>query len=108
MPLLPIDLQTVFSQSNQVGRDQALQQQAPPQAQAQAATEIVREAQARDTQVNESRDAGDGAEAVKDKDKGRRRLGRRGHKRAEAKAEVPSRKPVFTDPELGQNVDITG
>lgn len=106
MPLLPIDLQTVFSQANQVGRDQAVQQQAPPQAQAQAASEIVREAQARDTQVNETRNAGDGAEAVKDEE-GRRRRGRRGRRAREPKP-APARRTEFTDPELGQHVDIHG
>jgi len=107
MPLLPIDLQTVFSQANQVGREQAALQQASPEAQAQAASELVRQAQARDTQVTESRDAGNGAEAVKDEEGGGRKPGRRrGHPR-EQKTQAQDR-PVFTDPELGQHVDITG
>jgi hypothetical protein len=106
MPLLPIDLQTVFSQANQVGREQALQQQASPEAQAQAASALVREAEARDTQVNQSQDAGDGVEAAKDQEGGgsgtRKRRGREQHK--------PDResRPVFTDPDLGRHVDITG
>ncbi len=107
MPLLPIDLQTVFSQTNQVGRDQAVQQQAPPLAQAQAGSELARQAQVRDTQVNESNDAGDGAEPVKDEEAGGRRRGRGRGRARERKAEPP-RRPVFTDPELGQHVDITG
>ncbi len=107
MPLLPIDLQTAFSQTNQVGRDQAVQQQAPPLAQAQAATELAQQAQVRDTQVNESSDAGDGAEAVKDKEAGGRRP-RRGRGRPREQKAEPQRRPVFTDPELGQHVDITG
>jgi hypothetical protein len=107
MPLLPIDLQTVFSQTNQVGRDQAVQQQAPPAAQAQAASELARQAQVRDTQVNESSDAGDGAEAVKDEEGGRRRRGRARGRARERKTEPP-RRPAFTDPELGQHIDITG
>ncbi len=106
MPLLPIDLQTIFSQANQVGREQAVQQQAPPQAQAQAASELVREAQTRDTQVNETRNAGDGAEAIKDKE-GRRRWGRR-RRRSPEPAPTSERKAAFTDPELGQHVDIRG
>ena len=104
MPLLPIDLQTAFSQTNQVGREQATQQQASPQAQAQAASELVKEAQARDAQVNETRNAGDGAEAIKDEE-GRRPRGRRRRRERAAKL-TPPRKPVFTDPELGQHVDI--
>lgn len=107
MPLLPIDLQTVFSQANQVGREQQAQQQAPPQAQAQAAAELVREAQARDTQVNETRDAGDGAEAIKDEE-GRKPRGRRRRRERAAKPSPARRRPVFTDPELGQHVDIRG
>ncbi len=107
MPLLPIDLQTVFSQTNQVGREQAVQQQAPPEAQAQAASALAQQALVRDTQVNESADAGDGAEQVKNEQGGRRR--RRGRGRArERKPEPPPRRPVFSDPELGQHIDITG
>ena len=106
MPLLPIDLQTVFSQANQVGREQAVQQQAPPQAQAQAASQLVKESQARDTQVNETRNAGDGAEAIKDEE-GRQPPGRRRRRGRAARPSPPARrKPVFTDPELGQHVDI--
>jgi hypothetical protein len=107
MPLLPIDLQTVFSQTNQVGREQAVQQQAPPLAQAQAGLEIAQQAQARDTQVNQANDAGDGAEQIKERETGGRRGRRRRSRAREPKAE-PRRKPVFTDPELGQHVDITG
>ena len=105
MPLLPIDLQTVFSQVNQVGRDQALQQQASPQAQAQAAAELVREAQAKDAQVNETRSAGEGAEPVKEREG--RKGGRRRPRGREAQP-APARRPVFSDPELGRHVDISG
>jgi hypothetical protein len=106
MPLLPIDLQIVISQSNEVGREQAVQQQAPPAAQAQAGSELARQAQVRDTQVNQSSDAGDGAETIKNDKSGGQKPGRRRGRKKEPKA-PPAPRPVWSDPELGQHVDIT-
>ena len=44
---MPIDLQTMFSQMNQVGKDQAVQRQVAPEAQALQASELVKETETR-------------------------------------------------------------
>ena len=66
MALLPIDLQTLFTQANQVGKDQAVQKEAPPQAQSAQGAQIVQQAEQRDNAVNETTTQEEGPEKVKD------------------------------------------
>ena len=106
MPVLPIHLQTMFSQMNQVGKEQAQQQQAAPAAQSEQASEIVRQSEARDNSVNQSADAGDGPEGVNDGEE-RQGSSEEQHRGKEEKQDKPEKRPVFTDPDLGHHIDIT-
>ncbi len=56
MPLLPIDLQTLFSQANQVSKEQAIQKEAAPLAQSQQGAQMVQKTEQRDNAVNETND----------------------------------------------------
>ena len=56
MALLPIDLQTLFTQATQVGKEQAVQKDAPPAAQSLQGAQLVQQTETRDN-VGE-RDAG--------------------------------------------------
>ena len=105
MPILPIDLQTMFAQMNQVGKEQAQQEHAAPAAQSQHASALVRESQSRDASVNEANDVGEGVESVGDEDEKEGREGGARKRKGQAREE---RREVFTDPDLGQNIDITG
>jgi hypothetical protein len=67
MPLLPIDLQTMFSQMSQIGREQAVQKEVPPQYQAVQAEEIVKKTEHDDKAVNQAREPGEGPEKVREK-----------------------------------------
>ncbi len=108
MPLLPIDLQTLFSQTNQVGRDQAVQQQATPVAQSAQGAAIVQQTEQRDKDVNPTEHQQEGPEQVKPRT-GRRESSRRERGQKGKKPAAPSpRKEVFRDPELGRNIDVTG
>ncbi len=107
MPLLPIDLQILFSQTNQVAREQAVQQQAAPVAQSAQGAQIVQQTEQRDKDVNATQHQEEGPEQVKPRT-GRREAGRRERGRAEKKKPAPQRKEVFRDPELGRNIDVTG
>lgn len=107
MPILPVDLQALFTQLAQVGKEQAVRKDAPPQAQSLQAAQLVSKAEARDASVNETSQPETGSEAVRDR---ARREGRRRQK-------PPAQKdaPVAThaddelrDPALGRNVDVTG
>jgi hypothetical protein len=109
MALLPIDLQTLFTQSTQVGKEQAVQKDAPPAAQSQQAAQLVQRQETRDTSVNEAHDQEEGPEKVKDRS--RRGAGRRGRPPKGAKPAPPAGSPpssVVKDPDLGRNIDITG
>jgi hypothetical protein len=127
MPLLPIDLQTMFSQMSQIGREQAVQKDVPPQYQAVQAEQIVRKSEHDDKAVNQAREAGEkeGAERVSDAGRRRRRRGGQRERRggplargpaapdsatAEPGSEPPKRerREVFEDPALGHNVDLVG
>jgi hypothetical protein len=122
MPLLPIDLQTMFSQMTQIGREQAVQKEVPPQYQAVQAEQIARKAEHDDKAVNQTREPSEGPEKVKEE--GPRRRRRRGGPRERGRAgsgqtpadpdqslpagQAPDRRQVFEDPALGHNVDLVG
>jgi len=108
MALLPIDLQTLFTQSSQVGKEQAAQKDAPPAAQSLQGSQIVQQQVVRDSSVNETQEQQEGPEKVKDR--ARRGAERRKGKQKDAKsaAAQPPASDVVRDPALGRNIDITG
>ena len=119
MALLPIDLQTLFSQTTQVGKEQAAQNNAPPAAQAAQGQQLVQRADTRDHAVNEAQHQEEGPEQVKDRSRrGAERRGRRERKEARPPAGKPqaARPPgagtpasnVVRDPDLGRHIDVTG
>jgi hypothetical protein len=108
MPLLPIDLQTMFSQMTQIGREQAVQKEVPPQYQAVQADQIVKKTEHDDKAVNQSREPGDGPEKVREDSPRRRRRG--GAAKGDGSREQGPREKgeVFEDPALGHHVDLVG
>lgn len=113
MPLLPIDLQTMFSQMSQIGREQAVQKEVPPQYQAVQAEEIVKKTAHDDKAVNQAREPGEGPEKVREE--GPRRKRRKGRaaqappgERVERAASPRERPEVFEDPALGHHIDLVG
>ena len=111
MPLLPIDLQTLFSQTSQVGKEQAANKDASPLAQSLQGAQIAQKTEQRDNDVNETREQDEGPEKVKDRarrggpgEKGTRKPTRRKQKAAQP----PAYDKVVQDPALGRNIDITG
>jgi hypothetical protein len=110
MALLPIDLQTMFSQMSQVGREQAVQKEVPPQLQAVQAEQIARKSEHDDKAVNQAREPGEGPEKVREE--GRRGKRRRGGSRqprpAGQEPAAGAEAEVFADPALGHNVDLVG
>jgi hypothetical protein len=105
--LLPIDLQTLFTQSNQVGKEQAVQKDAAPQAQSLQGAQLVQKTEQRDNDVNETHDQEEGPEQIKDRARrGADRKRRRTAEKRKPAAPAPA-KDVVRDPALGRNVDIT-
>lgn len=105
MGIQPIDLQVLFSRLNQIGREQASQRDALVQAQAVAAGEIAEQSEERDRRVNELSAEEEGPEQVNDEAEGNEG-GSQG--RREQRQEGSPDDQVFRDPDLGQNVDISG
>ena len=109
MPLLPIDLQTMFAQMSQIGKEQAAQKEVPPQYQAAQAQQIARKSEHDDKAVNQAREPGEGPEKVREEGpRSKRRRGARPKTPAAEGSRPPERPEVFADPALGHNVDLTG
>lgn len=108
MPILPIDLQTVFVQTTNVGREQALQRDAGPLQQSAQGQTMVQTTYQNDRSVNETRDSRDG-EGVENRREGGRGREERERKAAEKAAlEEKAREEVFRDPALGKHIDVVG
>ena len=107
MPLLPIALQTLFSQTNQVGREQAANKDAAPQAQLLQGGQLALKAEQLDHAVNVTKEQDNEAEKVKDRS---RRGADRRRRQAGPKRAAPVKPPdpaVVSDPALGRNVDVS-
>jgi len=106
MPLLPIDLQTLFTQLTHVGKEQAVQKDAAPHAQSLQGAQLVQKTEQRDAAVNETRPQEQGPERAKQRT---RREGRRREKPPDQRPPSRPRTPeIFDDPALGRNVDLKG
>jgi hypothetical protein len=113
MAIQPIDLQTLFSQMDKVGKNQASQREGLQIQQALQQVESQRKAEEQVQSVNEAQDMGEEAEKIKDNE-GRRQS------REEAGKEIPEKESpepeedqqedpgLIKDPSLGRNVDISG
>lgn len=109
MALLPIDLQTLFSQATQVGKELAAQKDAPPAAQAAQGQQLVQRAETRDHAVNETHNQEEGAEKVKDRSRrGGQRRGPKERKDGKPAAGAPPASDVVKDPDLGRHIDVSG
>jgi hypothetical protein len=114
VPLLPIDLQILFGQSPQVGREQSLQREGVPLAQAQQGADLARRAGLQDASVNELQQQPEGPEQarIRERRRGRRDTGA-GRERREPRPprkapEEPEEPEIARDPALGRHVDVSG
>jgi hypothetical protein len=109
MPLLPIDLQIMFSQMSQVGKEQAVQRDVTPQYQFVQGAEMVQKAEHDDSAVNQSQQLGEGPEKAKEREEQeKRRQAREGGSPSAHKTDSEEKKQVFEDPDLGHHVDLIG
>ena len=109
MPLLPIDLQIMFSQMSHVGKEQAVQRDVMPQYQFVQGSEMVQKAEHDDSAVNQSQQLGEGPEKVKEQEEQEKRKQAGGQmKGEEGKSGKDEEKQVFEDPDLGHHVDLVG
>jgi len=107
MSLQPIDLQTLFLKLSQVGQDQAAEKNALIQGQEVAGREIALRSQQHQRSVGETQRLQEGPEAANERESGEQgESGERSQEEAEAKG--TEEQDVFRDPDLGQNIDISG
>jgi hypothetical protein len=107
MAIQPIDLQTLLMRLGQVGKEEAAIRQAAAQSQSVTGSEIARRSADQQRQVTEAETLQDGAEQVHDDESGEGSTG--GEKREAEESEGEREEDqVFRDPDLGQNVDISG
>jgi hypothetical protein len=110
MAIQPIDLQTLFTQLEKVGKAQASQKDGALIQQAIQSGTIQRRTDENIRSVNEAQDTGRGAEEISDRNAHKRQTeeeGQGGREAAEEDREKP-KTPVFQDPALGKYVDFTG
>jgi hypothetical protein len=106
MAIAPIDLQTLFTQLDKVGRTHASQKEGQAIQQAVQSVQIQRKTEELIQQVNETQNTGEGAEKINDH--GQRQSNRENNgKRQKEKAEDEAQASILRDPSLGRNIDIS-
>ena len=104
MPILPIDLQTLFTQMNQVGKEQAIMKDGTAVHNSMQGMAEVKNTELKDNSVNESQDIGDGIEKLKDEAKKQEQGEQK--KKEEHEKEREQARQYFKDPDCGNNIDI--
>jgi hypothetical protein len=114
MAIQPIDLQTLFTQLDKVGKNQASQREGAQIQQALQGQQSQQRTEERIRSVNEAQNTGEGAERVKDRNS-RGRPFREGDpekdRTGEDTGEAPAGDqdaPIIRDPGIGRNIDFSG
>ncbi|MDR1837142.1 MAG: hypothetical protein LBQ89_05735 [Treponema sp.] len=108
MAIAPIDLQTLFTQVDKVGKIQSSQREGQALQQAIQSIQIQKKTEEQILQVNEAQNMGEGAEKVNDQ--GQREQAKSKNKKKEGgqKDENKEGQPsVLRDLSLGRNIDIS-
>jgi len=106
MSVQPIDLQVLFSRLNQIGREHTAQRNMFTQAQAFAASEIAERSAEEDRRVSELHHEEEGSEKVSDdSESGQSAQEQSGD---HAPAQESAKQEILRDPDLGQNIDLSG
>jgi type II secretory pathway pseudopilin PulG len=107
MALSPIDMQTLFSQMDKVGKQEAAQKEGAALLQAIQQAKHQQQTDEKIRSVNEAQDTGEGTEGVKDKKGGQARQEGKGHAHAGETAKENAEDGVIRDPDLGTNLDVS-
>jgi len=108
MPIQPIDLQTLFAHINQVGKDQAVLKEGLSSQQAAHAEELIKETMHQDESVNKSGKTDEDNQKINDEDNSGDQGEQNQRKEKDTPPEEKKKINVFTDPDLGRNIDISG
>lgn len=111
MAIQPIDLQTLFVRLSSVGREQSAIKQAIVQNQEVTGREIAQRSQQASHVVQEAEEVSEGPEKVQEEEERPAHRQNQGGNDAPPSGEPASahnRDEEFRDPDLGQNIDVTG
>lgn len=104
MPILPIDLQTLFGQMNQVGKEQAAMKDGAELQASMQNMQAAKQVEEKDNSVNQSEDLGEGIEKAKnDNQQGQEKKQKKDKRDGDA---TDKKQEFFTDPSLGRHIDI--
>jgi hypothetical protein len=112
MAIQPIDLQTLFTQMDKVGKAQAVQREGTQLQASLQGIENQRKTEEMIQSVNETQNTGEGAEGVNEdarrggSGEGPALKGKAAGEEEEAETEKHPR--IIRDPALGQNIDFSG
>jgi len=107
MAIAPIDLQTIFSQVDKVGRAQMAEKQGQALTQSIQGAELQRKTEEKINQVNETQDTGEGPDKIKDQNKRNNSDSKKEEKKQKDKKDEEHQLSVLRDPSLGNKVDIS-
>jgi hypothetical protein len=113
MAIQPIDLQTLFTQIDKVGKNLASQREGLQIQQSLQGIQMQQRTEEQIQSVNQTQDTGEGgAERVKDRKGGRsgeEPAREEGREAGEAEEAAPAERAyIIRDPGLGQNIDLSG
>ncbi|MDR0386510.1 MAG: hypothetical protein LBH57_00600 [Treponema sp.] len=112
MAIQPIDLQTLFTQIDKVGKEQMNQKEGVHLQAVLQNAQLQKKTEERFHTVTELQNTGDGADRIKDRNAGRQGGGHASDRRQDEEdptgSEDGETPPVIRDPALGKNVDISG
>ncbi|GHV11019.1 hypothetical protein FACS189491_01530 [Spirochaetia bacterium] len=113
MAIQPIDLQTLFTQMDKVGKDQAVQKEGVAIQQSIQSQQMQKRTDALIQSVNEAQDTGQGTEGINDRNARKRQHDETpgdGGKKPGSGDETAAAEnaAVFRDPALGRNIDFSG
>jgi hypothetical protein len=110
MAIQPIDLQTLFTQVDKVGKAQSAQQEGLANQQAIQGVQIQRKTEEHIRQVNQAQDTGEGTEKVNDRRQRNASWGSGKKEESQDSDEDDKNEKTprtFADPLLGKNIDIS-
>jgi hypothetical protein len=111
MGIAPIDLQTLFTQVDKVGRSVSAQKEGQVLHQSILGVELQKKTEEQIKQVNETQNMGDGVEKIKDRESEHKQ--KRGGSGKEARDHQNNDEPeedqipVLRHPNLGRKIDIS-
>jgi hypothetical protein len=107
MAIAPIDLQTLFTQLDKVGRTHASQKEGQAIQQAVQSVQIQRKTEEMIKHVNETQNTGEGAEKVNDHGQRKNNKNYYNSKGQKEDDENETQASVLRDPSLGRTIDIS-